>query len=448
MFVRGRLPDQPERAGDAGHGGRHRAADRAPLLLRFGAALPSWGLPAIAVTGTVVNTVLVASCTTPYGAALNSFAYLWIGIYAGQFFGQREVRIQCAVIVVASGVALWLSALPGMATAWVLVAGSSVLASEALARLNGRLRRQLVTDPLTGLLNRAGFAAAAERLFALAGREGLAVSVALIDLDEFKLVNDRHGHAAGDEMLVDLGHSWGRLLRGSEVLARLGGDEFALVLAGSDRQAADEALRRLHSASPVGWSAAWSSGAEVRILDRALARADQDSTAPSAAVASSAPLREWKRADRSRCPPLRCARSELGRDGARRIRRRHRGRSGRRPERLHLPPWHATRRPAHQGGRADLRRRPEPHPDPGDPRNADRLGAHATFFEEGRHVAGREALMRQILAAGDEIGNHSFHHPVDPGFGGARLDRRGDPRARPASSPASSARPTVKSTRR
>jgi peptidoglycan-N-acetylglucosamine deacetylase len=47
----------------------------------------------------------------------------------------------------------------------------------------------------------------------------------------------------------------------------------------------------------------------------------------------------------------------------------------------------------------------------------DRLGAHATFFEEGRHVRGHEALMRQILALGDEIGNHSFHHPVDPGEG-------------------------------
>jgi peptidoglycan/xylan/chitin deacetylase (PgdA/CDA1 family) len=45
----------------------------------------------------------------------------------------------------------------------------------------------------------------------------------------------------------------------------------------------------------------------------------------------------------------------------------------------------------------------------------ERLGARATFFEEGRHVAGRGALMRQILAFGDEIGNHSFHHPVDPG---------------------------------
>jgi peptidoglycan/xylan/chitin deacetylase (PgdA/CDA1 family) len=45
----------------------------------------------------------------------------------------------------------------------------------------------------------------------------------------------------------------------------------------------------------------------------------------------------------------------------------------------------------------------------------DRLGARATFFEEGRHVAGREALMRQILASGDEIGNHSFDHPREPG---------------------------------
>ncbi|MGN6664629.1 MAG: polysaccharide deacetylase family protein [Solirubrobacterales bacterium] len=54
----------------------------------------------------------------------------------------------------------------------------------------------------------------------------------------------------------------------------------------------------------------------------------------------------------------------------------------------------------------------------------DRLHAHATFFEEGRHVHGREALMRQILASGDEIGNHSFDHPRDPGYGElARTDR-------------------------
>ena len=54
-----------------------------------------------------------------------------------------------------------------------------------------------------------------------------------------------------------------------------------------------------------------------------------------------------------------------------------------------------------------------------------RLGARATFFEEGRHVAGREGLMQEILLDGDEIGNHSFDHPHYPGFGElASTDRR------------------------
>lgn len=46
-----------------------------------------------------------------------------------------------------------------------------------------------------------------------------------------------------------------------------------------------------------------------------------------------------------------------------------------------------------------------------------RFHVHATFFEEGRHVRGREMLMQEILASGDEIGNHSFHHPIYPGYG-------------------------------
>jgi diguanylate cyclase (GGDEF)-like protein len=246
------------------------------LLLRFGAKMPTAGLQVVAVGGTLTNAVLVASCTTDYGAALNSFAWLWVGIYAGMFFSQREVRLQCAVIVVASGVALELSGLPGMVTAWVLVAGSSVLASEALARLNSRVRTQLITDALTGLLNRAGFVAAAERVFSLADRGGMPVSVALIDLDGFKQVNDLKGHAAGDELLVELGAAWGRELRDSEVLARLGGDEFALVLAGARRGGADDALDRLRVVSPVAWSAGVVEWPRGESLDRAMARADED----------------------------------------------------------------------------------------------------------------------------------------------------------------------------
>jgi diguanylate cyclase (GGDEF)-like protein len=245
-------------------------------LVRFGAGLSPRGLQGLAVAGTLVNTVLVANCTTAYGGALNSFAYLWIGIYVGQFFELRAARFQCAVLVVASGVALELSGLPGMVTAWVLVAGSSVLASEALARLNGRLRAQLVTDPLTGLLNRAGFREAAERVLSLADRNTVPVSVALVDLDGFKQVNDRRGHAAGDELLAELGEAWQAELRGSEVLARLGGDEFALVLAGAGRDGAADALRRLRAVSPVDWSVGVVEWRRGESLDRALARADEE----------------------------------------------------------------------------------------------------------------------------------------------------------------------------
>lgn len=248
----------------------------AAVILCIGRRFTPRGLQVAALAGTITNGVLVSACATDYGAALNSFAWLWIGIYAGQFFEQRAVRFQCVAIIVASGVALKLSGLPGMVTAWVLVAGSSALASEALARVNSRLRLQLTTDPLTGMMNRAGFADASELLRALAVRDGRPVSIALIDLDDFKRVNDMRGHAAGDELLAELGQAWRTELRGSEVLARLGGDEFALVLAGAGIDGASEALERLRAASAIGWSAGVVEWRGDESLDGAMARADAE----------------------------------------------------------------------------------------------------------------------------------------------------------------------------
>jgi diguanylate cyclase (GGDEF)-like protein len=248
----------------------------AGVIVRLGRRMPSRAFQVAAIAGTLTNSVLVSACTTNYGAALNSFAYLWIGIYAGQFFEQRAVRVQCAVIVVASGIALKISGLPGMGTAWVMIAGSSVLASEALARVNSRLRTQLTTDPLTGLLNRAGFADASERARALSVRDERPVALALIDLDGFKRVNDLRGHAAGDALLVDLGRAWRAELRGSEVLGRLGGDEFALVLPGATTAGAEGALGRMRAASATGWSVGVVEWGRGETLDRAMARADAE----------------------------------------------------------------------------------------------------------------------------------------------------------------------------
>ena len=94
---------------------------------------------------------------------------------------------------------------------------------------NRRLADLSEHDPLTGLFNRAGF----ERLLKSILKQGPeSTAVLYIDLDRFKPVNDRHGHAAGDEVLRLFAQRLQRMVRRSDVVARLGGDEFAVVLAG------------------------------------------------------------------------------------------------------------------------------------------------------------------------------------------------------------------------
>jgi diguanylate cyclase (GGDEF)-like protein len=101
------------------------------------------------------------------------------------------------------------------------------------SRLTERQREELAelsrTDPLTGCLNRRGFS---ERLEMELACEGADVSLIVLDLNGFKEVNDRYGHAAGDELLRWVGSTLQALLRSSDVTGRLGGDEFALLLPG------------------------------------------------------------------------------------------------------------------------------------------------------------------------------------------------------------------------
>jgi diguanylate cyclase (GGDEF)-like protein len=86
------------------------------------------------------------------------------------------------------------------------------------------------TDELTELLNRRGFAIAADRLFGQAVRYERALSVLMIDSDNLKLVNDSFGHKAGDRLLTLLVKSIQRQLRDTDIIARYGGDEFVVLL--------------------------------------------------------------------------------------------------------------------------------------------------------------------------------------------------------------------------
>ena len=96
--------------------------------------------------------------------------------------------------------------------------------------LEALLADQALNDPLTGLPNRRSFDAVVQRLLSQAKRSGELVAVGFVDLDDFKAVNDTHGHQAGDVLLQEVAVRLRAAVREGDVVARLGGDEFTLAL--------------------------------------------------------------------------------------------------------------------------------------------------------------------------------------------------------------------------
>ena len=107
------------------------------------------------------------------------------------------------------------------------------------------LRRMAVTDPLTGALNRRGFLDRAERVLAQARRSGQPVTLAMLDIDRFKAINDGFGHDAGDAVLAGLSRVLSEGLRGGDLLARFGGEEFVLLMPGLAPESVDGLMGRL-----------------------------------------------------------------------------------------------------------------------------------------------------------------------------------------------------------
>ncbi|GAB3320888.1 hypothetical protein GCM10027451_41910 [Geodermatophilus aquaeductus] len=127
-----------------------------------------------------------------------------------------------------------------------------------------QVRRQAVTDPLTGLANRSAlFAVLAARLHV---ETGDGCGLLFCDLDGFKEVNDRYGHAAGDRLLVAVAARLRELAGPDDVVARLGGDEFVLVARGTDADALAARARRLEAAMAAPFDVTGAGdGAAVRI---------------------------------------------------------------------------------------------------------------------------------------------------------------------------------------
>lgn len=116
-----------------------------------------------------------------------------------------------------------------------------------------RLRQLAVTDSLTGLSNRRGFMQASARLLAQAQRRRQALTLVIADLDFFKKINDRFGHAVGDHALVHFSNTLAGGLRGEDVAGRIGGEEFAILLRGdvSDARQVVSRLRNILAQQPM-----------------------------------------------------------------------------------------------------------------------------------------------------------------------------------------------------
>ena len=142
-----------------------------------------------------------------------------------------------------------------------LLLGLAIIASMALRRSLAReetasteLHRIAMTDELTGLANRREALAGIDRMIAAARRNHRPLTLAILDIDRFKLVNDSHGHPAGDEVIREVAEAAARIMREQDLVGRLGGEEFIIAFpdcSDSEALAACERLRQAIEQTPI-----------------------------------------------------------------------------------------------------------------------------------------------------------------------------------------------------
>lgn len=147
----------------------------------------------------------------------------------------------------------WLMPITGLSFALLPLAVSSVVFASVNERLMQQLRARSLSDDLTGALSRRGLRELGERMVALQATQASVLAVLMIDIDFFKDVNDRHGHAMGDEVLRHVTNAVRDHLREDALLARYGGEEFSVLLPVRSRleaQSIAERVREIVELSP------------------------------------------------------------------------------------------------------------------------------------------------------------------------------------------------------
>ncbi len=243
--------------------------------------------------GTVLIAVAVVAGSGSWSSALAAVLYTFVAVYTALVLRWQHAT---AVLVWAAATAIAASRLvdaplPPLAVAFVFALGGGTLAWVTLW-LVAEVRHRATTDPLTGVANRSSFETALGHAMATVRRTGEALALIAIDLDGFRQVNNAHGHAAGDQLLIEATRAWQPQLRARDQLSRTGGDEFCAVLPGADADQARAVADRLEQVMPQGTAcstgvAVWEDGQPLADLYAAADRDLYASKARNRAVRSS-----------------------------------------------------------------------------------------------------------------------------------------------------------------
>jgi diguanylate cyclase (GGDEF)-like protein len=224
----------------------------AAILFRLGPRLRPAMFHVLLATGSAIISLGVYFQRNSLGAITSAVFYIWVALYGYNFFSRRVASAHVGLAGIGYGIVLWINHTDGGVAQWVLVMGTVVVTGLVVSALVEEVRVVARRDALTGLLNRGAFEDELEREVAFAAREQWPLTIAIIDLDDFKVWNDSYGHQAGDALLRQTAAVWTDQLRPRDRLGRYGGDEFALVLPKTSAEEAQVIVQRLRATVPEG----------------------------------------------------------------------------------------------------------------------------------------------------------------------------------------------------
>ena len=208
---------------------------------------------ALALAGVLL--ISIPDALFGYEISLSVFYLCPVGI--ATWYAGRTSGVAIALISTLSSLAEYFTAAPVLASpgimAWngLLHLGFMLTVAYLLDSLRSRVEivQELArSDPLTGIFNRRAFLEHLQYRLDLAARDAKSITLAYIDLDDFKRLNDDGGHAEGDRVLRRVASTLRESIRRSDVVARLGGDEFIVLINGADRTGVESLVAKVREA--------------------------------------------------------------------------------------------------------------------------------------------------------------------------------------------------------